>query len=135
MHPLWMYRLYWKPLSGRRNLQKLWQMFVKVRMSPQLLFYHQLTRIKASLLNKSRKAYQIKNNRPQNQKTLWMLVSRHLSRKLWMLKRSWKSRTLQSDCRPAGRVSFQDSSYRKNHRRTNSFRRRHSALQKRKWER
>lgn len=53
-------------------------------------FYHRLTRIKASLLNKSRKARQIKqyyrSNQPQNPKTSLMPVSQPLSRKLWMPK-------------------------------------------------
>ena len=132
MHLLWMSRLYWKPLLGKRNLWKLWQMFVKVRMLPQLLFYHWLIRTKAGLLNKNQKTHQIKNRCPKNQKTSWMPVSQLLSRKLWMPKRSWQSRTLQNGCRAVWRVSLRSSSHRKNRRITSSFRRRPSGLPKRK---
>ena len=138
MHPLWMSRLYWKPLSGRRNLRKLWQMFVKVRMSPQLLFYR-LTRIKASLLNKSRKARQIKqyyrSNQPQNPKTSLMPVSQPLSRKLWMPKRLWSSRILQKGCKVVWRASSHSFSLpRMNRRKASLFRLRHSAPPKRRLE-
>ena len=133
-----MSRLYWKPLSGKRNLRKLWQMFVKVRMSPQLLFYRRLTRIKASLLNKSRKAHQIKqyprNNQPQNPKTSWMPESRPLSRKLWMPKRSWNSRTSQSGYKSAWRASSHSFLLMKNRRRASSFQLRPFELPKRKSE-
>ena len=132
MHLLWMFRLYWKPLLGKRNLWKLWQMSVKVRMLPQLLFYHRLIRTKASLLNKNPKTHQIKNRHPKNQKTSWMPVSQLLSRRLWMPKRSWQSRTLQNGCRAVWRVSLRSSSHRKNRRITSSFRQRPSGLPKRK---
>ena len=132
MHLLWMSRLYWKLLLEKRNLRKLWQMFVKVRMLPQLLFYHWLIRTKAGLLNKRRKTHQIKNRHPKSQKTSWTPVSQLLSRKLWMPKRLWRSRTLQNGCRTVWRVSLRSSSHRKNRRKTSSFRRRPSGRPKRK---
>ena len=55
MHLLWMFRLYWKPLLGKRNLWKLWQMSVKVRMLPQLLFYHWLIRTRQVYSTKAQK--------------------------------------------------------------------------------
>lgn len=63
-------------------------------------------RTKAGLLNKNQKTHQIKNRHPKNQKTSWTPVSQLLSRKLWMPKRSWQSRTLQNGCRAVWRVSL-----------------------------
>lgn len=70
---------------GKRNLWKLWQMSVKVRMSPQLLLPLADTHQGKSTQQKPKNASD-KNRHPKNQKTSWMPVSQLLSRRLWMPK-------------------------------------------------